>query len=90
MPLFKGTVKSRPGRTSLGPALHAEKLANALVAHLEALPPDAPSFRRVALRDTLFVLIKAYPELHAATQLDMERILADEKDEPWLDDSPEG
>jgi len=85
MPLFKGPSNPRR-KTSLGLALHAEALANALVVLLESLP-DLPDYRRVALRDHLVALIKAYPELQAATQLDVERLLDEEDgDAPTTDD----
>lgn len=76
MPLFKGSVNS--GRkTSLGLALHGEALANALVALLEGLP-DLPDHRRVALRQHLFALMKAYPELEARSALELEHVLNEE------------
>jgi len=86
MPLFKGSVNPRQ-KTSLGLLLHAEALANALVFLLESLP-DAPDFRRVALRDHLFALIKAYPELQSATQLDVERMFGEEDSDEETTDDP--
>lgn len=82
MPLFKGSVNSAR-KTSLGLALHGEALANALVTILEALP-DAPIHRRVLIRQHLAALMRAYPELEAASQLDAERFLQEEEDEEDL------
>lgn len=76
MPLFKGSVNPKR-QASLGLALHAEALANALVVVLEALP-EAPTWRRVLIRQHLAALMRAYPELEAASQLDAERFLSEE------------
>jgi len=54
------------GETSRG--LHVRALAELLLGFLEALP-DAPTFRRVALRNHLSALLRAYPELEGATDL---------------------
>ena len=86
MPLFKGSVNPRQ-KTSLGLLLHAEAICNALVILLESLP-DVPDFRRVALRDHIFALIKAYPELQAATQLDVERLFGEEDSDEETTDDP--
>ena len=47
-----------------------------------------PDFRRVALRDHIFALIKAYPELQAATQLDVERLFGEEDSDEETTDDP--
>lgn len=86
MPLFKGPINPKQ-KTSLGLLLHAEALANLMVTMLEALP-DAPLPRRIAIRNHLAALMRAYPELEAATQLDAERQLAEEDDDAPSHDDP--
>ena len=54
------------GETSRG--LHVRALLEAMLFMLEALP-DAPSYRRVALRNHMAALLRAYPELQGATDL---------------------
>jgi len=54
------------GETSRG--LHVRATAELLLSFLEALP-DAPTYRRVALRNCLAALLRAYPELEGATDL---------------------
>lgn len=76
MPRFIGTVRSEK-RTSLGPLHMAEALADALVCMIENLP-EAPTQQRVALRNHLAALMRAYPELEARNQLEAERVLAEE------------
>jgi len=87
MPRFEGRNLAPKRQTSLGLALHAEALANALVAMLEALP-DLPSHRRVAIRTHLGLLMQAYPELEARSQLDAEQFLAEEDGDAVQDQDP--
>jgi len=54
------------GETSRG--LHVRATLQALLTLLEALP-DHPSPKRVALRNTMSALLRAYPELDGATDL---------------------
>jgi len=65
------------GSTSRG--AHIRALAELLVSFLEALP-DAPTHRRVALRDHLMALIRAYPELQLTTS-DVAQLVAEDDDE---------
>ena len=58
-----------------------------MVTMLEALP-DAPLPRRIAIRNHLAALMRAYPELEAATQLDAERQLSEEDDDAPSHDDP--
>lgn len=86
MPLFKGPINPKQ-KTSLGLLLHAEALANLMVTMLEALP-DAPTPRRVQIRTHLAALMRAYPELEAASQLDAERMLGEEDGANATPDGP--
>ena len=86
MPLFKGSVNPKQ-KTSLGLLLHAEALANLMITMLEALP-DAPIERRVRIRTHLSALMRAYPELEASSQLDAERMLAEEDGDEIPSGSP--
>jgi len=52
---------------------------------LEALP-EGPSFRRVALRDHLAALLRAYPELENAVEL--AQALAEEDGDEVSDQDP--
>lgn len=76
MPRFNGSVNLRQ-RTSLGPLHMAEAIADILITMIESLP-EAPTRKRVALRNHLAALMRAYPELEARSQLEAERQLAEE------------
>jgi len=69
------------GETSRG--LHVRALVEAIVYMLEAMPPT-PSHRRVALRNHLSALLRAYPELDNAT--DLAQAVAEMDDEALQDD----
>jgi len=69
------------GSTSRG--AHVRALVDAIMYMLEALP-EGPSHRRVALRNHLAALLRAYPELESAT--DLAQAIAELDDEALQDD----
>lgn len=71
------------GETSRG--LHVRALLEAMLFMLEQLP-DAPSYRRVALRNHMAALLRAYPELQGAT--DLAQAIAEMDNEPVQDQDP--
>jgi len=73
MPIFRGS-------TSRG--AHVRALALMLITMIEDLPA-LPTPRRVALRNTLAALLRAYPELENATEV--AQLLEEEDGIPQVD-----
>jgi len=82
MPRYTGPLIRRD--TSLG--VHVRALHMALWAILDALP-DWPSDKRVALRNHIAALRRAYPAELEANDVELEQWLAEEDGEP-LQDAP--
>lgn len=74
MPIIRGS-------TSRG--AHVRALVDTMLYLLEALP-EGPSYRRVALRNHMAALLRAYPELEGAT--DLAQAIAELDDEAVSDD----
>lgn len=83
MPRFSGPIVRRD--TSLG--VHVRALHIALWAMLDALP-DMPSPKRVALRNHIAALRRAYPAELDVNDVELEQFLAEEDGDAVQDQDP--
>lgn len=83
MPRFEGQIVRRD--TSLG--VHVRALHIALWAILDALP-DWPSDKRVAVRNHIAALRRAYPKELEVNDVELEQWLAEEDGDEVQDQDP--